>query len=195
MHRGSTAARTAPDGATLTSLVGAVAFALLAGCDASPRDPVARPADGSAALTVRADGIGVVRVGMTLAELNAALGDSLTVSYTDFEGCDHVQPAALPPSVALMILDDSVARVEVDSSDVPTAEGARVGDTEAAVLALYGTRATVSPHKYTGPEGHYVTVADPADSTHLIIFETDGKVVTLFRAGRTPAVQFVEGCA
>ena len=94
-----------------------------------------------------------------------------------------------------MVEGGSVARVEVDSgSAVPTAEGARVGDSEKRIRDLYGNRVTLSPHKYT--DGHYLTVrsAAPSESSYRVVFETDGKRVLRFRAGRTPPVEYVEGC-
>jgi hypothetical protein len=52
----------------------------------------------------------------------------------------------------------------------------------------------VEPHAYTGPEGHYVVVTTPGDTTRQIVFETDGRLVTMYRAGRLPAVAYIEGC-
>ena len=66
---------------------------------------------------------------------------------------------------------------------------------EADVVKLYGASIEVSPHKYTGPEGHYLTVTPPGDTLHQIIFETDGQKVVHMRAGSRPAVEYVEGCA
>lgn len=143
---------------------------------------------------VDAHGIGPVRIGMTLQELNAALMDTLRPAYEINEECDFVEPKALQ-GAALMILRDSVARVDVDAPGILTKEGAGVGDTEASVLALYGGRARVQPHKYTGPEGHYVIISTPGDSAYRIIFETDGKKVERYRAGRSPGVDYIEGCA
>jgi hypothetical protein len=53
----------------------------------------------------------------------------------------------------------------------------------------------VGPHKYT--DGHYLTVrpVEASDTTHLIVFETEGQVVQRFRGGRRPQVEYVEGCA
>ena len=76
-----------------------------------------------------------------------------------------------------------------------TREGAAVGDAEEKVLSLYGARARVEPHKYTGPVGHYIVVASPGDSNFRMVFETDGQRVLRFRAGRRPAVDFVERCS
>jgi hypothetical protein len=144
---------------------------------------------------VRPDGIGSVRVGMPMEQLRTALGEQVRASYADFESCDHVRSAALPAGVLLMIVNDSVARVEIDSAGVRTAEGAQVGDTEARVLDIYRGRVSVEPHKYTGPEGHYLVVTPPGDTLHRIIFETDGRQVTRYRVGPRPAVELVEGCA
>ena len=159
----------------------------------APAEPAELPAPGT--WTVDAEGIGRVRTGITVAALGETLGTEITPVYDFNPSCTHVKPAALPSGVALMIVSDTVARVEVTSGDVKTAEGAGIGDAESDVVALYQGRNEVQPHKYTGPEGHYVVVTPAGDSLHQIIFETDGQKVLRYRAGRVPAVQLVEGCA
>jgi hypothetical protein len=141
---------------------------------------------------VRADGIGPLQVGVPLATAARTLGEELRV---DEPGCDHVNPTAIPDGVLLMVIDDTVARVEVDSAGIRTGEGAEVGDSESRVLELYGAHAKIEPHKYTYPDGHYVVVTPPRDTLHRIIFETFKGRVTTYRAGRVPAVQLVEGCS
>lgn len=180
-----------------------VSLLLLAGCSPGADRPstgdslpvVAETVD-SLTWVARADGIGPIRAGMAIAEASAAIGESLHVDYSDFETCDYATPSVLPDGVSLMIISDTVERVDVvDPSEVRTAAGAGIGDPEASVVTRYGSAATVEPHKYTGPVGHYVVVAPPGDSLHRIVFETDGDTVTMYRVGRTPAVQYVEGCA
>lgn len=141
---------------------------------------------------VRGDGIGPLRVGVPLAAASRTLGETLRVTQA---GCDHVNPASMPEGILLMVIDDTIARVEIDSAGIFTAEGAQVGDSESRVLELYGARARIEPHKYTYPDGHYVVVTPPGDTLHRIIFETLKGRVTTYRAGRVPAVQLVEGCA
>jgi hypothetical protein len=80
----------------------------------------------------------------------------------------------------------------VRSGTIPTAAGARIGDTEARIKSLYEGRVTTTPHKYV-KGGHYLTVT-PADTSYRIVFETNGKKVTSFRSGRVPEVEQVEGC-
>ncbi len=182
---------------------GTILLMLAAGCSPGADRPSAADSLPPSAETVdsltwvaRADGIGPIRAGMTLDEAAAALGEPIHVDYADFGNCDYATPAALPDGVSLMIIADTVERVDViDPSAVRTAAGAGIGDLESSVVASYGSAATVEPHKYTGPEGHYVVVAPPGDSVHRIIFETDGDTVTMYRVGRMPAVRYVEGCA
>jgi hypothetical protein len=138
---------------------------------------------------------------MTVEEARAALGGDFVAPGPDVgmsdspEACQYAQSRRLPPGVRVMLEGLRVVRVEVDSGSYATAEGARVGDTEARIQQLYPGRVEVQPHKYT--DGHYL-VARPAqgsDTTHLLVFETDGRVVTRFRGGRRPQVEYVEGCA
>jgi hypothetical protein len=87
------------------------------------------------------------------------------------------------------------ARVEVDSgATIATAAGARIGDGEERVRSLYPGRVAMTPHKYVAGH-HYLTVTPAAaDSAYRLVFETDGQRVTRYRAGRRPAVEYVEGC-
>jgi hypothetical protein len=179
--------------------------ALVLACAPSARDRVdtARvtqdtPRDSSATDTappqwvVRADGIGPLRVGVPLATASQTLGETLRIGQA---GCDHVSPTTMPKGIRLMVIDDTIARVEIDSAGIKTAEGAQVGDSESRVLEIYGARARIEPHKYTYPDGHYVVITPPGDTLHRIIFETFKGLVTTYRAGRVPAVQLVEGCS
>ncbi|MBA3656799.1 MAG: hypothetical protein H0W69_05535 [Gemmatimonadaceae bacterium] len=141
-------------------------------------------------------GIGPVRAGMTLKQVNEVLpalkpsegaGDLATAE------CTYARSSSLPSGVVLMFEKGSVARIEVRSGSARTAEGAGIGDKEARLKSLYGARLKTSPHKYT--DGHYLTLPSTTDSSSKIVFETDGIRVLRFRSGKTPAVDYVEGCS
>lgn len=184
---------------------------LLVGALACDRKPPAKSAGGQTARavsagrditawTVRADGYGRLALGVALAEVNAVLGEPLPTEQKAFQTCPNLRTSEMPRGVSLMVERDSVGaamrveRINVDSTGVRTAEGASVGDTEDRVKQLYGSLLHVEPHKYTGPTGHYLIVQPAGDSVHRIMFETDGQHVLRFRAGRRPAVDYVEGC-
>ncbi len=107
--------------------------------------------------------------------------------------CTYAQSASLPAGVNLMFEKGRVARVEIRSGSTHTVDGAGIGDTEARLKSLYGARIKTTPHKYT--DGHYLTVTSSTDASNKIVFETDGSKVLRFRSGRTPAVEYVEGCS
>ena len=136
-----------------------------------------------------------VRIGMTSAEVRTALALPGAGAAAAPNECAYIEASSLPGKLHVMTVSDTVVRIDVRDSTVRTAEGARVGDSEARVRELYAGRVTTQPHKYTGPTGHYLVVTSPADTTHLIVFETDGERVTNFRVGRKPEVQWVEGCS
>lgn len=164
----------------------------------SARDPKASAAgDVTTPWMVTPRGVGPVRVGMSASEVSAALGQRLVIpsEATADERCAYATWRGAPPGVSLMIENGHVERVDVDSASIPTTAGVRVGDSEESVRAVYAERVTTTPHKYD-PSGHNLTVrpAAAADSMFRIVFETDGKRVMRFRAGRLAAVQYVEGC-
>ena len=157
---------------------------------ASPESPVPTPA----AWTVRSAGYGPLRVGMIPSEMKFIFGDSLVIPAKLAE-CDYIRPSKSPKGVLFMMVNSQLARVEVSrNTSIKTTTGAGVGDTEDRIKSLYPGQVTVQPHKYT--DGHYLVVKPTGSAAdERIIFETDGKKVTMYRAGRTPAVEYVEGCS
>lgn len=165
-----------------------------------PRDsmPVAAPAAQppvATKLTVNEHGIGVLRAGMTMSDANTALGGALSLATpADSLACTYANWKGAPEGVHLMFEGGRLARVEVRSGSMETADGARIGDTEEKVKGLYSGRIAVQPSKYSS--GHYlvVTPSAPTDSAYRIIFETEKNAVTKYRAGMRPQVEYVEGC-
>jgi hypothetical protein len=151
------------------------------------------PASLEDAWKVRLDGAGPVKVGMTLDEASKAANAPVWIVRPPSEpgGCTYARVEGGPAGLSLMVVGDRIARVDVqEGSSVETAEGAKVGVTEAAVKALYpGIR--VEPAKYL--VGGHDLVHDAGESK--IVFETDGSKVTNYHAGKEPEVSYSEGCS
>ncbi len=151
--------------------------------------------DSVSDLALGEDGLGQLQVGMTLTE---AVNMGLVNERPDMKpACDFVFPAVgagIPFGVNVMVVRGKIARIDVDTGTVTTEDGVKIGDTEDKVKSVYGDELQVQPHKYI-EGGHYMTVkGDSASAGKAIVFETDGKRVTMFRAGRIPEVEWVEGC-
>lgn len=143
--------------------------------------------------TIAPDSYGPLRVGMTVAEAASAMGGGFGAPRGYAGGCGYAALTKPPAGLAVMLQDGRIARFEVRSGGITTAEGARIGDTEARIKSLYGSGVAATPHKYL-QGGHYLTETPSAGSSNRIVFETDGSKVTEFRSGRVPEVEQVERC-
>jgi hypothetical protein len=140
---------------------------------------------------VREDGMGPVKIGMTLAQLRAALHQKLGKEESVDEDCFYV-PAPGSKDVSFMIIDHSVVRIDVRAPGIMTSTGIQLGDSEARARQVYGDRMKVTAHTYND-NGHYLTVLS-VDGHYGIRFETDNGKIGMFYAGKYDAIQYVEGC-
>lgn len=148
---------------------------------------------------VAIDGIGPVRVGMTLQQAVDSANTPFTLKPGAGVGsnCGFAHPAAGPKGLEFMVTNGKIARVDVlTNPTITTISGAKIGDSEARIKSLYPHRLSVKPHPYVR-QGHYLIFVpqDAADQKYRVIFETDGQKVTRFRAGLRPEVEYIEGCA
>lgn len=162
---------------------------------------VIMPASGQSQLTATSklaiDGIGPIRVGMTIREAEASARTRLISEQSSEESCWYVKPQGGPRDISFMVIDGQIARVDVyGSSRITTVRGAKIGDSENRIKSLYPRQIQVSPHEYV-QGGHYLTFVpkDASDRQYRLVFETDGRRVKQFRSGRVPEVEYVEGCA
>ncbi|MEO7217280.1 MAG: hypothetical protein ABI026_03735 [Gemmatimonadaceae bacterium] len=167
-----------------------------AGARDSNGSAAAHDAVGDTAITVTAAGYGPVQIGMTVADAAIALNTQAQSMAGADSACSYVQFVKQPAGMRIMVVHDTVARIEIDSSNIATGLGARVGDSESRIHELYGSRMVVQPHKYD-TAGHYLIVSQIPEANRglKLVFETNGTKVTKYRAGRMPEVEFVEGCS
>ena len=187
-----------------SSILGVLLFAALTSACARDDDtsvkgregPNGTPRDTVSDVALDENGLGPVQIGMTLDE---AVSMGLLNERPDIKpACDFVYPAVgsgVPFDVGVMVVKGRIARIDVDTGSVTTEDGAKIGDTEDRVKNIYGDEVESRPHKFI-PGGHYLIVkGDSTSAGKEMVFETDasGKVI-MFRAGRLPEVEWVEGC-
>lgn len=155
--------------------------------------PAPAPADGGLA---RFDGYGDMRFGMTAAQATAAWAGDLTRNGAEGETCYHLTPKSskTPAEFSFMVEDDKFVRYSTESATYVAPGGGKVGMTTAEIEALYPGRIERTPHKYT--DGQYLRIKDSANANQAVLFETDkAGMVTEWRAGIAPQVDYVEGCS
>jgi len=162
---------------------------------------VIMPASGQSQLTAASklaiDGIGPIRVGMTIQQAEVSARTRLLSVGTHEESCWIVLPQGGPRDISFMVINGEIARVDVSgNSRITTISGAKIGDSEDRIKSLYLGQIRVTPHKYV-QGGHYLTFVptDSSDRQYRMVFETDGRRVKWMRSGRLPEVEYVEGCA
>ena len=145
--------------------------------------------------TVTDDSYSNVRIGDSpKVALQKLTGYISTIEQYDNELCYYLIPENDEAGALFMIANGVVARIDV-YDEVPiikTYTGLGIGSTKLDILSKY-KNVEISPHPYTGPEGEYLEVK--LQNGNGLIFETENDIVTSFRLGSYPAVQFIEGCS
>lgn len=153
---------------------------------------------GLAALTedaqATAGGLGPVRIGMTVAQAEKAIGAPITYDPSAGGGrdCRYAWPSAGMKQVRFIIARGIILRIDIDDFAITTDKGARIGDSEARIKTLYAGDVVENPDPYI-PGGHDFIVPS-ADNKTAILFETDGEVVLGYRMGDRKAVGWSSGC-
>lgn len=153
------------------------------------RTAAAEEPAAAASKLLDAEGIGAIRFGMTLEQVEQAVGTKASLPQPFDPACSMVRFAGLP-KLRFMVENGVVTRADAEAG-VDNALGIAVGDTLAAVRASH-PEAQVSRHKYD-ENGHYLTFPS-ADGRAAIILEESGGKVMKMRAGLQPAVAYVESC-
>lgn len=187
--------------------------ALLAACGqpAPPPATTEAPATTTPAADpndITANGWNTLRIGMTRAEVTAAVGagNPNAVGGADPQACDLFHPANAPEGLLVMIQQDVLTSITLrNNTSLKTDRGFGVRSTAADIKAAYGAAALSEPHKYVqGAE--YITIwttgAPAAPGAFVedanargVRYETNAEgIVTAVHAGG-PSIQNVEGCS
>ena len=149
-----------------------------------------RSADGMLSWRLSKNGLGPLRVGLTVDQVESRSGLAMKPEYGR-RSCRTWTLAGAPPGLGLMTAYGRLVRVDVFSKVWKSARGVRVGMRGSTVRRHY-PNLRVERHPYT-PGGRYLVVGG---GKRRMIFETGAHGrVTSFRGGRSRPVGYIEGCA
>lgn len=159
--------------------------------------PATAPMPAYTAGMARFDGYGDVRFGIDAEAVEQAWGGELTGEPGEGEVCYYLSPARqnVPASFAFMIENGRFVRYDVgNDTEIAPGGGQRAMSAE-QIHGLYEGRVEEQDHKYV-EGGRYLRIADPDGGDGVLIFETDAaEIVSEWRVGVPPQVDYVEGCS
>jgi hypothetical protein len=166
--------------------------------DPAPKAPPPNPAP-SYKWRVSAEGIGPVKVGMSVTEAAAALGEYFAFSEIDVRNhvtCDYAEWPGAPEGVHVVVNRDTVVAVWVLNGQVATEEQLKIGDRADMIEPRYPS---IAADKRPNPDHYYgrafaLVIPMPGDSTRRIVYEVSDSVIRSFRAGRYIDVLDREPC-
>lgn len=147
------------------------------------------------------NGIGPIRVGMTVDEASRAAGVRLVKGYAPppphGEFCSYFKPQVGLQGINFMVTKGRIVRVDISNEQVTSIKGAKIGDTEEQIFSLYPGQIRVIKNPLGGPGNNLTFVPrDAADSNYRLIFQTgNDRRVKYFRSGQLPQVEYIEGCS
>ncbi|NIJ69340.1 hypothetical protein [Xanthomonas sp. 60] len=173
---------------------------------ASPDLAVSSPVDPRPDSPARLDGFGAVPLGASIDEVRSRFGEPLQGLGTDAAGkplaaddgnedCYLLRPEkAAPEGPFLMIEGRRLVRFDVRGPAIVAPGGGRVGMSLGELQQLYPERADLGPDKYD-PQAQHLRVRPQQEGNGIVDFTLDanGKV-SQWRVGRSPQVDYAEGC-
>ncbi|MGY1425807.1 lectin [Lysobacter sp. A289] len=145
----------------------------------------------------RFDGYANVDFGMDTEQVRQLWDAELSGNPAEGESCFHLNPVGQPSIAyfALMFVDGRFARYSVANDEMVAPGGGQHGMDRKQIEQLYSGRIEQTPHKYV-PDGQYLRIKNPEGGDGVLVFATDADgIVTEWRVGVPPAVDYVEGCA
>ena len=157
---------------------------------AADRERAAQAGEDATSWRLDKNGLGPIRVGMTVREIEERTGLGLEPSYGQ-RSCRIWNVTGVPEGLSLMTINGKVVRVAAYRRPWRTRRGIRVGMKGSAVRRRH-PNLRVARHPYT-PRGRYLIVGG---KPRRMIFETGARGrVTSFRGGLSGPVGYIEGCA
>lgn len=145
----------------------------------------------------RFDGYGATRFGMEEQAFRTAWNGELDGSPASVGGtCHYLWPSAVevPANFAFMFEHGHFVRYDIGTAAHIAPGGGRVGMHAEEIRSRY-PGLTETSHKYV-EGGHYFRIDDPSDRNSALVFELDAEgIVTSWRIGAPPQVDYVEGCS
>lgn len=144
------------------------------------------------------DGFGPAKFGDNEESVRMAWGRPLTADKPS-KGATcyylNIEPNIDYKGIAFMMENAKFVRYDVKDNLQIAPGNIMVGDTAQSIMEVHGDNVKSQPHKYT-KDARTLTVSSTQQPNSKLIFEVNAdNIVTNWRIGVTPQVDYVEGCS
>jgi hypothetical protein len=157
-----------------------------------PIDDLGAPTIGYTS-SVSTFGIDKVFFGMTARTAQLAAGTRFT-PITPMGECFLVTPDEAPDGITFWIVGGTIERVDIDTVEIGTRSGGRIGRTEDWIRHAWPDHIQASPLPDDSGNLLAFVPRDESDQEFRIMFQTDGEKVIRMWAGRLHWVAELGGC-
>ena len=143
-------------------------------------------------------GYGALKFGTLQADMERAWGGALKVVGKDANPrCYFMTPVWVktPAEFNFMVSEGRFARIGSDSANFAAPGGGKVGMRTAELQRLYDNGLQARPHQYVAG-GEYLSIDASGVAPTRLVFEANAEgIVTEWRVGLLPEVDYIEGCS
>ena len=145
------------------------------------------------ASSVSTVGIDEVDFGLTVYRAQQRAGTRFTPVTPVNEVCYRATPNEAPDGITFWVVDGTIERVDIDTTDITTRSGAGIGNTENRIREMFGERIVTTPLPDASGNLLAYVPKDESDKSFRIMFVSDGEEIIRFWAGRLPWAEMLDG--
>ncbi len=138
--------------------------------------------------------LGPIQIGMSLPTLTSLVGE-LEQQKGDGEGCVYYSALNSEREVSFMLFEGRLVRIDIYSRKTETLSSLRVGDSTERIKQIYdGSLKTITHPNNPDSELLSLHSSAPTLNNYRIVFEANNGIVTNYRLGLLPYVNWLDGC-
>jgi hypothetical protein len=140
------------------------------------------------------NGIGPIRVGMTVAEAERSAGLRLEQTSGNSD-CALYRPQNGPENLQFLVNEGRIASLATTNPRIQTVSGAHVGNSANEILAMYPDRIQIRPSDRDNTTQDLIFIPrDAVDQDYYVVFVAKNNRVFEIRAGLSPEISWDGSC-
>ena len=138
-------------------------------------------------------GLDQITFGLTVYRAQQRAGSRFIPITPINEVCYLASPDDAPDGITFWVIDGTIERVDIDTTEITTRSGAGIGNTEERIIEMFGERIVTTPLPDSSGNLLAYVPKDESDKEFRIMFLSDGEEIIRFWSGRLPWTEILDG--